>query len=297
MMQDSPATVAEALRHTAERLATARVFDPRREARLLLAIALDAEPLHLVSEPDRSISAAEFAQMTAILERRLAGEPVSRIAGSRGFWTLDLAISPEVLDPRPETELLVERALDHIGPGRAGSLKILDLGTGSGCILLALLAELPAAIGVGVDRSPAALVVARSNARTAGLAARAFWLAGDWVAPVAGLFDVIVSNPPYIPAGAVATLDRSVRAFDPSAALDGGPDGLAAYRMLIPAICNLLTPEGIACLEVGRGQAPMVAAMAANADGSPEIHTDFAGIQRCVTIMRKKGACIAEKSR
>ncbi len=297
MMADGPATVAEALRHAAARLASARVFDPRREARLLLAIALDAEPLHLVSEPHRSISAAEFARLIAILERRLAGEPVSRIAGSRGFWTLDLAISPEVLDPRPETELLVERALDHVGPRRTGALKILDLGTGSGCILLALLAELPAAIGVGVDRSPAALVVARTNARTAGLAARAFWLAGDWAAAVGGVFDIIVSNPPYIPAGAVATLDRGVRAFDPSAALDGGPDGLAAYRMLIPVICKLLTPAGIACLEVGRGQAPMVAALAARAGGSPGIHIDFAGIQRCVTIVRKKGACIAEKSR
>jgi release factor glutamine methyltransferase len=260
--------------------------EPRREARLLLAIALEAQPLHLISEPQRLVSLAEQARVDAVLARRLAGEPVSRIAGTRGFWTLDLAISPDVLDPRPETELLVELALAHVRQRRDAALRVLDLGTGSGCILLALLAELPNALGIGVDRSLAALAVARTNAVAVGSAERALWLAGDWAAPVRGQFDLVVSNPPYIPAGAVATLDRSVKAFDPTTALDGGPDGLAAYRMLVPAVADLLMPDGIACLEVGRGQAALVAALAAKADLNSGIHIDFAGIQRCVTIKR-----------
>lgn len=285
-MTDAPATVADAMRQTALALAEMHMPDPRREARLLLAVALDAEPLQLVTEPQRPISATDRAALSAALARRLAGEPLSRIAGTRGFWTLDLAISPAVLDPRPETELLVEQALAHVRHRHNEPLRVLDLGTGSGCILLALLAELPNALGIGVDRSQEALAMARTNGESSGFASRTLWVSGNWADAITGSFDIIASNPPYIPAGALATLDRSVRAHDPAAALDGGPDGLAAYRLLIPTIPRLLTSDGIACLEVGRGQAPQVAELAAKIGCTTQILVDFAGIQRCVTVMR-----------
>jgi release factor glutamine methyltransferase len=143
---------------------------------------------------------------------------------------------------------------------------------------------LPGAVGVGIDASPAALAIARSNAKACGLAGRVLWVAGDWVKPIRGDYDIIVSNPPYIPSGALATLDLGVRGHDPIAALDGGPDGMAAYRLLIPAMADLLAPAGIACLEVGHGQAPFVAEMASHLGYATEICTDLAGIQRCITL-------------
>tara|TARA_R110002074_G_scaffold394851_1_gene582591 strand:- start:711 stop:1601 length:891 start_codon:yes stop_codon:yes gene_type:complete len=296
-MTAAPATVADALQKVTAALAKAKVREPRREARLLLAIATATPPLTLLTEPERCISANTWAAVERAVARRSLGEPISRIAGQRGFWSLDLTISPAVLDPRPETELLIERVLAHLGESRGEPLQLLDLGTGSGCLLLALLSELPQAIGVGVDCSPAALAVASANAAQCGLADRALWVAADWARPIRGRFDVIVANPPYIPAGALATLDRSVRAHDPASALDGGPDGLSEYRQILPMLPELLKQSGIACLEVGRGQAAIVAANASALGFAATIHKDFAEIDRCVALTLEKYACIAPQCR
>jgi release factor glutamine methyltransferase len=293
MSEAAPATVAAALRQAAMLLAAARCPDPRREARLLLGHVLEVEPLALLAAPERTLPATAWPTMAAALARRAAGEPISRITGRRGFWSLDLNISPAVLDPRPETELLVELVLQHLASRRDEPLYLLDLGTGSGCILLALLAELPNAIGLGIDQSPAALAMARPNAQQAGLDSRAVWAAGAWATPLAWRFDAVVANPPYIPSGAIATLDRSVRAHDPADALDGGPDGLSPYRLIVPTLPHLLVAGGIACLEVGRGQAPLVAAMGKKARLQCGVYSDLAGIQRAVSLTCEKKACNA----
>lgn len=276
--------VAEALTQSAAALAAAGIGSARREARALLSIALAAEPLALLTAPERMLTAGEAAALAAALRRRLSGEPASRIRGRREFWSLDFAIGPGVLDPRPETELVVELALDHAAALGTGALSILDLGTGSGCILLSLLHELPAAFGVGVDRSLPALVTARENARRLGLADRAGWVCGEWLRPVGGRFDLIVANPPYIPAGQVATLERGVRNYDPAAALDGGPDGLAPYRLIVPKLPAFLRASGGAFLEVGAGQADRVAAMGRACGLRAGISRDLGGIPRTVRL-------------
>ncbi|MGY9054081.1 MAG: peptide chain release factor N(5)-glutamine methyltransferase [Alphaproteobacteria bacterium] len=278
------ATVADALNQATTALAAAGFDSARREARVLVAIALNAEPLALMTAPERVLAVGEQAVLEAALTRRLAGEPASRIRGQREFWSLTFTISPEVLDPRPDTELLVERALAHVGDRAGKPLRILDIGTGSGCILLSLLHELPGAFGVGLDISADALQAAKQNGRELNLTDRVSLVQGSWTAPIQGQFDLIVSNPPYIPAGAVATLARGVRQYDPSLALDGGPDGLAPYRILLPTLKPLLRPSGAVFLEVGAGQAPRVAAMASQTGLRSEIYADLGGIQRCVAL-------------
>lgn len=277
--------VAEALAQATSALVAAGIGNARREARVLLSIALAAEPLSLLSAPERRLTAEEAAALAEALRRRVAGEPASRIRGRREFWSLDFAIAPGVLDPRPETELLVELALDHAAFFGAGPISILDLGTGSGCILLSLLHELPAAFGVGVDRSRAALTTARGNAMRLGLAGRSAWICGEWLRPVTGRFDLIVANPPYIPAGQVATLERGVRNHDPAEALDGGPDGLAPYRLIVPKLPAFLRPSGGAFLEVGAGQAERVAAIGRVCGLKALISRDLAGIPRAVRLL------------
>lgn len=293
MIRPDPASgrtaAGQILMQTATALAAGGIGGARREARVLVAIALQVEPLTLLTSPERILSEAEAARVQGALARRLAGEPASRIRGQREFWSLEFAIAPGVLDPRPETELLVELALAHAAhlKARRGAepLRILDLGTGSGCMLLSLLQELPGSTGVGLDLSPAALAVARANASRLGLESRASWVCGEWFGPLTGGFDLIVSNPPYIPAGHIATLERGVRNFDPSMALDGGPDGLAAYRRILPHLSTFLRVSGGAFLEVGAGQARLVAAMARRHGLRAQISRDLAGIQRAVGLL------------
>jgi release factor glutamine methyltransferase len=226
-------------------------------------------------------AAGDAAVLDSFVARRLAGEPVDRITGSRGFWTLDLAVEPAVLSPRADTETIVRAALDRLGPAR----RILDLGTGSGAILLALLAELPEARGVGVDVSPEALAVARRNADLSGLAARAAFLEGGWDAALGQRFDLVVSNPPYIPTGDIAGLDPEVRDHDPHLALDGGADGLDAYREILPLLPRLLTEDGSAVLEIGFGQGEDVARLSAEAGLTVlEIRPDLGGVPRAVVL-------------
>ncbi len=217
----------------------------------------------------------------ALVARRAAGEPVAYITGRKSFWTLELEVTPAVLVPRPETETLIETALALLERPPA---RILDLGTGSGALLLAALSAWPHALGLGVDRSLPALAVARRNAERLGLAARARFIAGDWGRALAGPFDLVLANPPYVATG--GPVEAAVAAFEPAIALFAGPDGLDAYRALLPDVARLLAPGGLAVLELGAGQAPAVAALAAAAGLRGGTRADLAGHARALWLQR-----------
>jgi release factor glutamine methyltransferase len=277
-------TTFRALRSSAEaRLAAAGVDTPDTDVRILLqhALGLDAAGYRL-KRSDDVLTAAELSRIEALLARRETREPVWRILGQRGFWTLDLALSPATLEPRPDTETIVEATLAAL-PDRNAPLSILDLGTGTGCILLALLSELPNARGLGVDRAEGAVATASANAVANGLGERARFRLGDWGDGLDGGFDVVVSNPPYIPSGEIADLAPEVRDHDPAAALDGGADGLDAYRQIAPQLPKLLVPGGIAALEVGVGQAQAVSTLVEAAGlRLTGVIRDLASVERCV---------------
>jgi release factor glutamine methyltransferase len=255
---------------------------PAREAALVLRAA-GLKPTDLIAEPDAPLGAAA-ADAQRYAARRAAGEPLSRIAGEREFWGLTFALSPETLDPRPETETIVEAALAAFAARRGEALRVIEFGVGSGALLAALRTALPAAHGLGVDLSPGAAAQARANLESLGLVARSEIRVGDWGDGLEGPFDLIVANPPYIPSGDIAGLAREVRDHDPRLALDGGADGLDAYRALAPEIARLLAPTGRFFLEVGAGQAQAVAGLAAAA-GLVDLatHRDLAGIERVVS--------------
>ncbi len=276
----SPDTTAGWRTALTRTLSQAGIEDPAREAVMLLR----AHGLDPTLAPNDPVSPAAAAALQAGAERRAAGAPMAHILGRKAFWTLDLAVTPDVLIPRPETEHLVEALLAaHCHRRDGGPAAILDLGVGSGAILLAVLSECPHAFGVGVDRSSAALNVARANARAVGLAGRTGWVCADWTAPIAGRFDLIAANPPYIASKDMASLDRSVAEHEPHLALDGGPDGLDAYRAIAPAALGLLRHGGAVGVEVGQGQADAVACLF-SAAGLVEVKVcqDLAGIDRVV---------------
>ena len=273
-------TIDEALREGAARLRVADIDNPRLEARLLLAYALRTTKEDVLRDQAASIDAACYF---SLLDRRIAHEPLAHILGRREFWSLDLLVSPDTLVPRPETEALIEAALAAFA-GRSPPRNVLDLGTGSGCLLLAALTEFPAAFGVGIDRSPAALTVAQRNAVRLGLSDRSAFLCGDWAPAVCGGFDLVLSNPPYIPSLAIDGLMPEVARCEPRLALDGGPDGLIAYRSLIPDLNRLLTVSGVAVLEVGEGQADAVSALGREIGLAVATRPDLTGIPRAVVL-------------
>ena len=280
-------TIGEAVAVTAARLRAAKVEPAWREARLLVGIAAAVEPHVVVGYPERSLDAEVVERVVALVDRRCAGEPVSRIVGRREFWSLSFALSPDTLDPRADSETLVAAVLEAVGD-RGAPLRILDFGVGSGCLLLALLSELPHASGVGIDISWAACATARANAAALGLEGRAAFVTADWGAALTGRFDIIVSNPPYIPDAEIATLEPEVALFDPRRALAGGADGLDAYRALIPGLAEQVVPGGLCAVEVGAGQADAVARWMGDAglEGITFRH-DLGGIPRCV-VARKR---------
>lgn len=262
----------------------AGIEEARIEARLLLGHVLGRKPLALPLDGHRAVGDGDAARFRALVARRVGREPSAYLTGTRGFWTLDLAVSADVLIPRPDTETIVAAALDAVGD-RSAVRRILDLGTGSGAIVLALLAECPAAHGIGLDRSEPALRVARANARTAGLAARAGFVRGDWADAIAGRFDLVVSNPPYIATETIATLAPEVAVHEPRAALDGGADGLDAYLAIVPHLVRLIGERGAAVLELGFGQAGQVADLAMRAGlAVAEIRQDLGGIDRALVL-------------
>ncbi len=278
-----------ALRRGQVRLGDAGIEAPRRDARLLLAAALNMSPSELMVAGERALTPAELRGFDALIERRSGREPVSRILGRREFWSLELAITPATLDPRPDSETLVQVVLDRISD-RDRPRRVLDLGTGSGNLLLAVLAALPGAWGLGLDRHAAPLATAARNAGTLGLADRSAFVASDWGAALAGNWDVILCNPPYIRSGDIDDLAPEVAQFEPRDALDGGSDGLAAYRRVVPEISRLLALDGLAALELGVGQASEVAGLARD-EGLELLDCvpDLAGIQRCLLLGRQPG--------
>jgi release factor glutamine methyltransferase len=252
------------------------------DARALLRAAAGLTRLDLALSPQVALTAEETQRLSDYARRRAAREPVSRILGERGFWTLDLAVAPDVLDPRADTETLVETVLAMVDD-REAPLRILDLGSGSGAILCALLSELPHATGVAVDLSAPACAATRQNLARCGLSRRAYVLRGRWGSALAGVFDIIVSNPPYVRAGDMAALDPEVRLHDPALALDGGADGLDCYRDIIADLGRLLAPGGVAAFEVGHDQASGVGALLAARNLSvSRVARDAGGHERVV---------------
>lgn len=256
-MTDGP-TVGGALIAARTRLREAGVQAAALDARLLVAHVLGLTSTGLIVAEPAPISPRDAAGIEAVIARRVAGEPVGRIIGRRAFFGLDLALSPATLEPRPDTETLVQAVLDWAGD-RERPLRIVDVGTGTGAVLLALLAALPNARGLGTDISPDAAATALANAHSIGVADRAGFTVCDAASAARGPVDVLVSNPPYIPSGDIAHLDREVREHDPRLALDGGPDGLAFYRLLASAASGLVSPAGAVLVEFGIGQAESVA--------------------------------------
>jgi release factor glutamine methyltransferase len=276
---------SDALRHGAAVLSAAGVDDARREARWLLLHAMGLPP-NTLPEPTTPVAGDGF---TELLARRALREPMAFILGHQGFWTLDLAVSPATLIPRADTETLIEAAV-AARPERGKVQRILDLGTGTGALLLSALAEFPSAWGVGVDRAPAAAALAARNAAANRLADRALLLCGDWAVALAGQFDLILCNPPYIESDAIAGLMPEVAAHEPALALDGGADGLAAYRAIFTVLPRLLTPGGIAVVELGAGQAPAVADLARYAGlAIGAVRPDLAGIPRAMVLYSSVG--------
>jgi release factor glutamine methyltransferase len=275
----------------AQRFHDAGLESPSADARILVGHALGLDHTALAAAGVRPISVKESEAIAALARRRLAREPVARIVGSKEFWSLTLSINASTLVPRPETETVVEVALAavDVNDPRTQALRIADLGTGSGALLLALLSELPSAYGIGTDISIEALMMARANARQLGIT-RAAFVACDVASPLRSSFDLIVSNPPYIASGEFAALAPEVRTFDPRSALDGGPDGLDCYRSLTASVPALLRPGGALVVEIGAGQSEDVAklfAAAGLAVAAP--HPDLNGIPRVLLARKATG--------
>lgn len=277
--------VATALDTIAQRLDSAAVASARLDARLLVCAATGETAAGLIARPKRRLSVGEADLLSGMVARRRAREPMAHILGSREFWSLDFEVSASVLTPRPDSETVIEAACKCIAaPDR--SFRALDLGTGSGCLLLTLLHEFPAATGVGVDISPAAIALARRNAELLGVGMRSAFVVGDWAASFDGRFDIVMSNPPYIPTGELEGLAPEVSRYEPRGALDGGTDGLRAYRALFPLISNVLAPGGTALFEIGEGQYEPICALASGFGlAIAGYQADIAGIPR-VAILR-----------
>ena len=267
-------TLREAMAQAVATLRRAGLPDPQADVRRLMAHALGTPPERLALIPDRALTPDEAARFDALVARRKTRQPVAQITGHRAFWKHDFRVTPDTLDPRPETEILVEQAL------RLPWTSVLDLGTGTGAILISLLAERKGARGLGTDISPAALQVAQSNAAALGVAAD--FALSDWFAGVSGRFDLIVSNPPYIAAAEMAGLSPEVRDWEPHAALTDGADGLTAYRAIAAGAGAHLSPGGAVLVEIGPAQAADVTAIFAAAGAQGQVIHDLDGRDRVI---------------
>jgi release factor glutamine methyltransferase len=280
-------TIAAVRQTLAEKFRQGGIDSADADARLLVAHVLGVDRAALIANSERALTAQETAAIERLAARRLKHEPVARIFGVKEFWSLPLHISEAVLVPRPETETVVEAALDFVGRGglRMETLRVLDIGTGSGALLLALLSELPHALGTGTDISAAALAIARANAERHGLASRCTFVNCDIAEGVSGPFDLIVCNPPYVAHGDIAALASEVRDYDPAVALDGGADGLDGYRAVAAEARRLLAAGGRLILELGAGQEQAVCALFTKAGLTPgAIRRDLAGIPRALDV-------------
>ena len=296
---EGPNELCEAIRGLGKAFRDAGVQTAGLDARLLASHVCALTPEQTIAEPGFMLSPEMTVRINEVAARRLTGEPVSRIIGYREFWGLPFSLSPHTLDPRPETELLVEAVLDYVrAEGLAASpIRILDLGTGSGCLLGALLWDLPLSTGVGVDLSQEALCTARENLRRLGLLNRASFLCANWARALGDAsFDIIVSNPPYIGSSEIAGLEAEVQAFDPRLALDGGEDGLEAFRAILAEAFRVLGAKGLLIFETGYRQAQIVREMMVNAalrTGCLEawVLVDLNGVERAVAGRRQSVDC------
>ncbi|MFI5014484.1 MAG: peptide chain release factor N(5)-glutamine methyltransferase [Hyphomicrobiales bacterium] len=274
----------QALASLRARLAAQGASSAALDARCLVEKACGFDRASLVAHGDEPLGRSA-ERLAALAARRLSGEPLARILGAREFWGLSFSLSAATLVPRPETETLVEAVLRHCRDSRGAShpWRILDLGTGSGCIAIALLTELPRATALGIDRSAEALLTARRNARRHGVADRAHWIAADWASAVSSSFDIVASNPPYIASSDIAELATEVRDHDPLMALDGGADGLDSYRSIIGDLARLLTADGRVFLEIGAGQELATRTLLEGRGLATRSFPDLAGVARVVS--------------
>jgi len=277
-------TINTALQTATRRLQAAGIDSARLDARLLLGEVLKVASTDLVAYPERPLTPREDDRFLDLVARRCRRQPLSQLLGRREFWGLNLRVTADTLDPRADSETLIEAALAEIGD-RSRSLRLLDLGTGTGCLLLALLRELPTATGLGVDRSEAALAVARANAADLGLADRAAWRCDSWGGNLTESFDLVISNPPYIPSAEIDRLMPEVARYEPRLALDGGADGLTCYREIAAAMPRLLHRDGWLVLEIGSRQAePVTAIFAAAGLGLARRCRDLGNLDRCLVM-------------
>jgi len=288
-------TIRQAYAAAVRRLREAGVASPQLDARLLLANAGGWSREAFMAQPDRALTPETAARFAAAVARRSVGEPVSRITGMREFYGREFLLNEHTLDPRPDTETLIEAALDFVArkAWHDAPLRLLDLGTGTGCILLTLLAELPNAYGIGVDISDDALTIAVANAHRLGLESRATFVTGDWLDGMAGTFDLILANPPYVASDEIAGLAPEVKDHDPRRALDGGADGLDSYRRIATKVASSLLPGGALILEIGAGQADAVRNLFCVADAGldePTIRHDLSGLPRAVLFAGSKAS-------
>lgn len=290
MTTSSTVSVDGAFQGAMKRFEDADIDSSRIDARLLLGFVLGGGAEQVLAQSGRDLTQIESRHLEDLVRRRAKREPISHILGTREFWSLPFKVTAATLTPRPDTETLIDAALDAVSQAPR---RVLDLGTGSGCILLALLSEWRGAQGLGMDASQEALDVAKENAASLGLDERAQFVLGDWTAPhwvrdlgardLGAPFDVVVSNPPYILDGDVAKLDVDVRDFEPRGALVGGPDGLDAYRAIVDSVAEILAPSGLVIFEVGINQAEDVSNMLINKGFSVvERRRDLSGIERAV---------------
>ena len=301
-------SIAQLYQNVRKRFRNAGIETADLDARVLICAIAGVELEQFIANPERAVSNEACQLLDDYCARRELGEPVARILGVREFWSLPYALNEATLVPRPDTEILVEAAIEILRGLPANKPRIADLGTGSGCILISILHACPDAAGIGVDISERALIAARSNAKLSGVAERATFQCGSWVEPLEGWYDMVVANPPYIPTGELARLPAEVSGYDPSLALDGGPDGLEAYREIAKGVSKILKSDGAVLLEVGQGQAEDVAEIMRQhdfsvddqnrEDGANKLKTgfrkDLAGINR-VVVCRKNSVSGASK--
>jgi release factor glutamine methyltransferase len=285
-------TIERLYRQVSGRFKAAKILTAELDARLLICNACELTAEAFIACPERLVPLSQRSHVEGFVTRRLNGEPVSRILGVREFWSMPFQLSASTLDPRADTETLIEHCIELAREKGwlDEPLHILDLGTGTGCILLSLLSEFPKAVGVGTDLSYPALNMARKNAQYLGYSARTSFIAGHWLEPLSGEFDIVVSNPPYICHGDIALLSAEVAIYDPHGALDGGEDGLDAYRHIMPRLPHILKPGGFVVFEIGEGQKDSVQALikSAKLDLFTEKFTfkkDLCGIVRSVAAL------------
>jgi len=281
-------TIGAIYQHLSDELAAAGIEEPRLEARMLLCFAAGLEQSRIIGYPEDEISADTAAKLNEFSQRRKTGEPIAYISGQKEFWSLNFKVSRETLIPRPDSETLVEAVLSAL-PDKSAGLSILDLGTGTGCLLLALLSELPNAKGLGLDISPAACEIAQENAEMLSLTSRATIQQGDWMTKLSGEFDVIISNPPYIIESDIAELEQGVNQFEPHLALSGGADGLDAYHLIAAQCKTHLPPNGLLAVECGIGQVPDIKGIfKKNNLIVKSVHKDIANVERCILATVQK---------